>query len=185
MTLDYPPRSVCLFCGHKDGNDPAYRAEALSLGQDLAKRGWTLIYGGGGQGLMGAAADGALDADGHVVGVIPQFLMELEAAHGRASEMVVCNHFDERKKIMFERSDAVVVLPGGFGTADELFEIITQRQLERLSHPIILVNVKGYFDPWIAMIEKCVSEGFAFEDNLSLFQTAPNAASALDLLERS
>ncbi|HJQ57127.1 MAG TPA: TIGR00730 family Rossman fold protein [Vineibacter sp.] len=156
-----PPRAVCVFCGSSAGRDPAYAAEAQRFGRLLARHQIGLVYGGGAVGLMGAVADGALADGGTVVGVIPRFLLRAEVGHERLSERIVVETMHERKMTMFERSDAFVVLPGGVGTLEELFEILSWRTLALHGKPMVVVEVDGYWEPLRALIERCVTTGFA------------------------
>lgn len=162
-------RSLCVFCGSRHGKRPEYTAAARAFGQALAERGITLVYGGGNVGLMGEVADAALQAGGRVVGVIPEFLRAKEVAHTGLSELIVTDSMHSRKAHMASLSDAFVALPGGLGTFDELFEILTWAQLGIHAKPVGLLNVDGFFDPLLAMTRHAVDEGFAKEENLSLF----------------
>lgn len=154
-------RSVCVFCGSRPGDDPVYVEEARRFGALLAQAGVGLVYGGGGLGLMGAVADGALDAGGHVVGVIPDFLIRAEAGHGRLSEPVIVETMHERKREMFERADGFVVLPGGIGTLEELFEIMSWRTLALHEKPMVMLNTQGYWTPLLDLIERVIGRRFA------------------------
>jgi uncharacterized protein (TIGR00730 family) len=152
--------SVTVFCGSKSGVRPAYRAAATALGEELGQRGLQLVYGGAGHGLMGALADAVLSRGGRVVGVIPEGLDRVEFAHPRLSERIDVASMHERKAIMADRADAFIALPGGFGTLDELFEVLTWRQLSLHRKPIGLLDVEGYFAPLIRWADTAVSEGF-------------------------
>lgn len=165
-------QSICLFCGSNKGTRAAYEQAACELGQTLAQRDIALVYGGGNVGLMGTAADAALAAGGRVIGVIPGFLREKELAHQGLSELHVTQTMHERKALMEDLSGGFVALPGGFGTYDELFEMLTWGQLSVHSKPIGLLNVDGFFDPLLAMIRHGVAEGFVAEGNLQLFVVA-------------
>lgn len=165
-------QSICLFCGSNKGTRAAYEQAACELGRTLAQRDIALVYGGGNVGLMGTAADAALGAGGRVIGVIPGFLREKELAHQGLSELHVTQTMHERKALMEDLSGGFVALPGGFGTYDELFEMLTWGQLSVHSKPIGLLNVDGFFDPLLAMIRHGVAEGFVAEGNLQLFVVA-------------
>jgi len=165
-------QSICLFCGSNKGTRAAYEQAACELGRTLAQRDIALVYGGGNVGLMGVAADAALAAGGRVIGVIPGFLREKELAHQGLSELHVTQTMHERKALMEDLSGGFVALPGGFGTYDELFEMLTWGQLSVHSKPIGLLNVDGFFDPLLAMIRHGVAEGFVAEGNLQLFVVA-------------
>lgn len=165
-------QSICLFCGSNKGTRAVYEQAACELGRTLAQRDIALVYGGGNVGLMGIAADAALAAGGRVIGVIPGFLREKELAHQGLSELHVTQTMHERKALMEDLSGGFVALPGGFGTYDELFEMLTWGQLSVHSKPIGLLNVDGFFDPLLAMIHHGVAEGFVAEGNLQLFVVA-------------
>ena len=160
---DFAPRSsaICVFCGAREGDDEAYREAADTFGREIAARDITLVYGGGNIGLMGVLADAALDAGGRVVGVIPDFLVLREVVHPGLTETVVVEDLFERKALMIERADAFVALPGGIGTYDEVLEVIAWRQLRQLRQPIGLLDVSGYFQPWLRLLEHTVERGFA------------------------
>lgn len=153
-------KQVCIFCGSYPGTQPVYMTAAHAMGMGLAKRNLGLVYGGGRVGLMGAVADGALAGSGKVTGVIPQSLVDRELAHTGLSELRVVASMHQRKAMMAEIADAFIALPGGFGTLDELFEIITWAQLGIHNKPVALLNIKGYFDPLVHFIEHMATEGF-------------------------
>ncbi|SCK23514.1 TIGR00730 family Rossman fold protein [Vogesella sp. LIG4] len=165
-------QSICLFCGSNSGGNPAYAEAARDLGGELAARDITLVYGGGNIGLMGIAADAALAAGGRVIGVIPGFLRDKEVAHDGLSELHITQTMHERKALMEDLSGGFIALPGGFGTYDELFEMLTWGQLSVHQKPIGLLNVAGFFDPLLAMVQHGVREGFIHEANLALFVVA-------------
>ena len=167
-------QSICLFCGSNKGSRAAYEQAAVELGRSLAQRDIALVYGGGNVGLMGAAADAALAAGGRVIGVIPGFLREKELAHQGLTELHVTQTMHERKALMEDLSGGFIALPGGFGTYDELFEMLTWGQLSVHSKPIGLLNVDGFFDSLLAMVRHSVAEGFVAESNLQLFVVADN-----------
>ena len=162
------PSSVCVFCGARFGTDPAGREVAQRLGELLAQEGITMVYGGGGVGLMGLVANAALKAGGKVVGIIPRFLLQREAGHPALTETVVVETMHERKLAMFERSDAFVVLPGGIGTLEELFEVLSWRTLGLHTKPIVIVDQGGYWQPLAALLRSCVEGGFADRSHLDL-----------------
>ncbi|MBI1282459.1 MAG: TIGR00730 family Rossman fold protein [Anaerolineaceae bacterium] len=153
-------KQVCIFCGSYTGTQPMYAAAAHAMGMGLAQRGLGLVYGGGRVGLMGAVADGTLVGGGKVTGIIPQSLVDRELAHVGLSELHVVASMHQRKALMAEIADAFVAMPGGFGTLDELFEIITWAQLGFHNKPIALLNIGGYFDPLRTFIDHMVTEGF-------------------------
>ena len=152
-------KRICVFCGSSSGNREIYVAKARELGQSMAAKGIDLVYGAGGIGLMGAVADAVIEAKGEVLGVIPYALATKERAHP-AANMRVVNTMHERKAMMAELSDAFIALPGGFGTFEELLETITWGQLGIHQKPIGLLNVAGYYDPLLEMIDRAVKEGF-------------------------
>jgi len=158
--------SICVFCGSQSGRDPRYEASARRLGAALAARGLRLVYGGGRWGMMGSLAQAALDHGGHVVGVIPRFLSTRDVMHDGLSDRRIVSDLFERKSVMIELADAFVALPGGLGTADELLEVITWTQLHELDKPIGVRNVGSYFDPWFAVIDHIIREGFAAPDHV-------------------
>ncbi len=158
--------AICVFCGSNAGNNPAFVQAAREVGAELGKRKLTLVYGGGGKGMMGAVADGALQAGGKVISIIPHWLVEKEAAHQGVTEMIRVDTMLERKQRMVELADAFVVLPGGLGTLDELFEIATWSQLaaDGKGKPQGILNVAGYYDPIVAWLTLAVAEGFISSD---------------------
>jgi uncharacterized protein (TIGR00730 family) len=164
------PTSVCVYCGSSTGNHPRYRDAAETLGREIAENGLRLVYGGGGVGLMGVLCDSVIRHGGKVTGIIPGFLREREAHRGGLDELFVVESMHERKQMMFERADAFVILPGGFGTLDELFEMVTWRQLDLHDKPIVLVNVAGYWDPLLGLVKRQVDEGFVRPRHLDLLQ---------------
>ncbi len=153
-------KAVTVFGGAAPGHDPVCRETATALGRGLAEAGIAVIYGGGGIGMMGAVADGALAAGGQVIGIIPDFLARREMAQTNVSELIVTDSMHSRKRRMFEMSDAFVTLPGGLGTLDETFEIITWRQLDLHEKPVIICDVGGWAQPLLALIESLIEQGF-------------------------
>ena len=154
-------RSVCVFCGSRPGADPAHAHAANELGGALAAAGLRLVYGAGEVGLMGAVARAAAAAGGRTLGVIPAHLVPREARGRPPADAVVTETMHERKKVMFMNADAIVALPGGPGTLDELFEVLTWRQLGLHAKPVLLLNVSGYWDPLLALLASVVGGGFA------------------------
>jgi uncharacterized protein (TIGR00730 family) len=152
--------SVCVYCGSRSGLDPAYRAAARDVGTQIGRMGAQLVYGGGHAGLMGVVADAALAAGAPVVGVIPQALMARELGHAGITQLHVVETMHERKRMMAERSDAFVALPGGIGTLEELFEVWTWRQLGYHDKPLGLLNTGGYFDRLLAFLGETEAQGF-------------------------
>jgi len=176
-------RRVCAFCGSNVGSDPAYRDAARELGEEIVRRGWALVYGGGRVGLMGVLADAALTAGGEVVGVIPEMLATKELLHTGATQMHVAPGMHARKALMEELADAFVALPGGFGTFEELLEIITWAQLGLHTKPIGLLNVRGFYDGLIGVFDHAIAEGFIKEKHRGLVVAARTAAELLNRLE--
>lgn len=155
------PKSVCVYCGSRPGRRPAYAAAAAATGAMLSANGWRLVYGAGDVGLMGEVARAAQASGGAAMGVIPTHLLAREQGRRDLSTFVVTETMHERKKVMFMNSDAVVVLPGGAGSLDELFEVLTWRQLGLHAKPIFLLNTEGYWAPILAAVDQIVAEGFA------------------------
>ena len=153
-------KSICVYCGSNAGNRPIYAERAVALGQRIAHEGLALIYGGGNVGLMGLAADAALAAGGEVIGVIPEQLVTWEVAHKGVSRLEVVANMHERKMRMFDLSDAFVALPGGFGTLDEMFEMLTWRQLGIGDKPCAFLDVDDFYAPLLQMIDRMVAERF-------------------------
>lgn len=154
-------RSVCVFCGARSGVQPIFEQEATAVGQMLADHGWRLVYGAGDVGLMGATARAAQEAGGKTFGVIPEHLMQAEVGKADLSELIVTATMHERKELMFKNSNAIIVLPGGAGTLDEFFEVLTWRQLGLHEKPIFLLNTEDFWQPLIQMLGHLIAEGFA------------------------
>lgn len=178
------PISACLFCGSRTGNDPAYMAAARTLGEALAARGHRLVYGAGDVGLMGEAARAAQLAGGKVTGVIPQHLVDLEVGKSDLDEYLVTDNMHQRKMAMFERSQAVIALPGGPGTLDELIEVLTWRQLGLHAKPVVVLSVNGYWKPLLALLEHMIGRGFADRSFLDFLEVEAEAEAAVRTLER-
>jgi uncharacterized protein (TIGR00730 family) len=174
-------KHICVFCGSYSGNHPIYLETTQAIGKGIAQSGYTLVYGGGKVGLMGAVADAALAAGGAVVGVMPKALVDKELAHTGLTELHVVDSMHTRKAMMAERADAFITLPGGFGTLDELFEIITWLQLGFHRKPIALLNMEGYFDPIIELIEHMAGAGFIKPEHRQVVMVSPSPE---DLLSR-
>ena len=178
-------RSVCVYCGSSGAVDQRYRTAAEEIGRSLAMAGIALVFGGGRIGLMGIAADAALAAGGQVIGVIPAALRDAELAHQNVSELVVVDTMHDRKRVMAERADAFAVLPGGIGTLDEAFEMLTWRQLGLHDKPIFLVDVAGYWQPLRALLDHIVEQRFAKSLVPRLVEIGPNVAALMAALERA
>jgi uncharacterized protein (TIGR00730 family) len=156
-------KSICVYCGSRPGGNPAYMAAGRDLGKEMAEYGLRLIYGGGTKGIMGAVASGVLSAGGHVTGIIPEFLIDMEATRhslGQLNELIVTPDMHARKHMMFERSDAFVALPGGIGTLEEIVEIMTWAQLARHEKPMVFANIDGFWDPMMELLKHMTDEGF-------------------------
>lgn len=178
-------KSVCVYCGSRFGADPAYRKAAAELGQALAANAWRLVYGAGDVGLMGEVAQATQAAGGATFGVIPTHLFEREVGKRDLSTFIVTETMHERKKVMYMNADAIVVLPGGAGSLDEFFEVLTWRQLGLHRKPIYLLNVAGYWDKLIALTEHVVDEGFADQTLLDFTTVVPDVATLTTLLKDS
>ncbi len=164
--------SIAVFCGANTGFDPAYAAAAREIGQTFAEQKILTVYGAGNVGLMGVLADAALEAGGKVLGVIPDFLKEKEVCHTGLTELIVTRTMHERKQVMAERSDGFIILPGGFGTLDEFFEILTWRQLRLHNKPIGILDVGGFYQHLLAHVRLMWEKGLLRESNLRLFCVA-------------
>lgn len=173
-------RRVCVFCGSSPGADPGYAALARRTGALLAGRGLTLVYGGGGIGLMGALADAALAAGGHVIGVIPEALATREVAHAGLPDLRVVPSMHARKALMAELADAFMALPGGLGTFEELFEILTWAQLGLHAKPCGVVNAYGYYDPLVALLDRAEVAGFIRPEHRALVLVEDGPEALLD-----
>jgi uncharacterized protein (TIGR00730 family) len=178
-------KSVCVYCGSSSQVDQRYRDAAVALGALLARQRVTLVYGGGRVGLMGLMADACLQAGGTVVGVIPEFLRRYEVGHGAVTELVVVDNMHQRKQAMFDRSDGFAVLPGGLGTLDETFEILTWKQLRLHDKPIALVDVGGYWQPFTALFDHVIRENFARPEMRELLTVVDSVDDLLPALERA
>jgi len=176
--------SVCVFCGSSVGADPAYMATARRTGEVLASQGVTLVFGGGGVGLMGQVADAALMAGGKVIGVIPELLVRKELGHAALTELRVVKTMHERKQSMADLSDAFMALPGGFGTFEEFCEILTWAQLGLHSKPCGLLNAKGYYDKLLAMFDHAVQEQFVHPRYRGLILTEDDPARLLEEMRK-
>jgi uncharacterized protein (TIGR00730 family) len=177
------PMRVCVYCGSSSGHDPRFVAAARALGTALAEAGIGVIYGGGRVGLMGTVADAALAAGGEVIGIIPRFLEEREIAHAGVDLRVV-ESMHERKALMAELAHAFVALPGGFGTFEEFFEIVTWVQLGLAGAPCIVADVDGYYAPLIALIDGAVAAGFISAQNRAIVEAFPTVEAVVERLRR-
>ena len=176
-------KSICVFCGSRAGDDPAFVADATTLGAGIAARDWRLVYGAGDVGLMGTVANAAQKAGGDTFGVIPAHLVAWEVGKTDLTRYIVTETMHERKKVMFMNCDAVVVLPGGAGSLDELFEVLTWRQLGLHEKPIVVVNTADYWSPLKDLLDNVTSRGFAEPSLLEFLTWAQDADGALAALD--
>ena len=182
MTEQAKGKNIAVFCASAEGVRPEYRAAAEQLGRTLAEHGVGLIYGGARVGLMGAVADSALAAGGHVTGVIPHVLVDLEIAHQGISELHVTSTMHTRKALMAEKADAFFILPGGYGTLEEMFEVLAWQTLKIHSKPVVLLNVAGFYDTMLEFLDVCDREGM-LRGNRGILLVAKTADEALKLAE--
>lgn len=171
---------ISVFCGSSSGNEDIFIKQATILGQTIAQRGYGIVYGGARVGLMGAVADGALSQGGEVIGVIPGFLQKKELEHKNLTRLHIVETMHERKALMNELSDSVIALPGGYGTMEELFEMLTWAQLAIHKKPIGLLNIDGFYDPLIMMSQRMMEKGFLKEEYKSLLIEANTSELLLD-----
>jgi len=176
-------RSVCVFCGSNPGHDPVYAAGARAMGAEIAKRGLTLVYGGGAVGLMGIVANAALDAGGEVHGVIPKALRDKEIGHIGLTRLEIVDTMHTRKARMAELSDGFIAMPGGIGTFEELFEIWTWGQLGIHAKPLALLNVAGFYDPLAVFLDRTTEEGFLKPNHRAMVMTDTEPATLLDRMQ--
>jgi len=176
-------QSVCVFCGSSHGFAPEYELTAKEMGRAIALRGWTLIYGGGNVGLMGVVADAALAAGGKVIGVIPEALLARELGHRGVTQLRVVNTMHERKAMMADLADAFVALPGGIGTFEEFFEVLTWAQLGIHHKPCGLLNTRGYYQPVMDLLKNAVTEGFLRAEHQQMVLKAEQVEELLAQLE--
>lgn len=173
------PTAICVYCGSSDGDDSIYRDQARAFGTLLAQNHIRLVYGGGGHGLMGAVARGVMEAGGEVIGIIPHFLEQREHMLTSITDLQVVPDMHERKLRMMRAADAFVVLPGGIGTLEELFEVLTWKQLDLHDKPIVIANIAGYWDPLLATLDQIMARRFAAATVRDLYGVAPTLADIL------
>jgi uncharacterized protein (TIGR00730 family) len=174
--------SLAVFCGSKSGNNPLFQEQAAQLGKLLAQKNISLIYGGGNKGIMGAVANATLENNGTVIGIIPEVLLAWEAQHTGITELIVVDNMHTRKKMLYEKCDAAIILPGGFGTLDELFEMLTWNQLNIHNKKIFILNSAGFYNHLIAHAQQMQQEGFLYdkvEDRLTVLSTPDELAEYL------
>lgn len=174
--------SVCVYCGSRVGTDPTHKASATRLGQALGEAGIQVVYGGGRIGLMGVVADACMAAGGKVVGIIPEHLHDHEVGHHGVTDLRIVANMHERKNLMFELSDAFITLPGGIGSMDETFEIITWKQLRLHDKPIIVVNERGYWTPFLNVVDHIIANDFASPSIRELFTVVDDIEAVLPAL---
>lgn len=179
-----PLSSVCIYCGSSDLVAHNYKQAAQNIGSEIAKRGLRLVYGGGHVGLMGIVADAALSSGGIVTGIIPEHIKNKEVQHDGLTELLVVPDMHTRKRMMIDRADAFIILPGGLGTLDESFEILTWKKLKLHDKPIIIFNQNGFWDEMLALIKKTVSEAFSQPPDLSLYEEVRTEEELLALLNK-
>lgn len=168
------PLSLCVYCGSRPGRNPAYEQSAKALGAAIASNGWRLVYGAGDVGLMGAVAEAAIAGGAETLGVIPTHLLAREAPQNRYTQRIITETMHERKKVMFMNADAVAVLPGGAGSLDEFFEVLTWAQLGLHAKPVFLLNTEGYWTPLIRLVDHVIAEGFAESSLMDLVEVVPD-----------
>ncbi|KIC64720.1 LOG family protein [Chryseobacterium taiwanense] len=175
-------KSITVFCGSSFGSDDVFKEQATLLGQTLAKQDIQLIYGGADVGLMGAVADGALHSGGKVIGILPHFLQSKEIAHKQLTELILVETMHERKTKMNDLCDGVIVLPGGYGTLEEFFEMITWAQLGLHKKPIVLLNIDGFYDDLIKLVQTMVDKGFLKQINREMLLISDNIDEVLEMM---
>ena len=173
---------VCVFCASSQQSDPKYRHHARQLGELLAKKGYKVIFGGGRIGSMGALAEGVLSQSGDITGIIPEFL---EVHHSEVKETIWVDSMRERKRLMLEKSDAIIGLPGGSGTLEELMETITLKRLGQYVKPIVMINTGGAFDPLQELLERCISEKFMQEKHREMWSFVEHPEAAIEAVENA
>jgi uncharacterized protein (TIGR00730 family) len=176
-------RSLCVYCGSSGRGRESHHEAARRLGRLMAEAGVRLVYGGGRIGLMGQVADAVLEGGGEVFGIIPRFLDQVEVGHSGVSQMIVTENMHERKERMAELSDAFVILPGGLGTLDETFEILTWKQLQLHDKPVVVADIDGYWQPLVGLIDRLVEENYARPEHRELFRVVASVDEVLPALE--
>ncbi|MEN9701675.1 MAG: hypothetical protein RIR55_1001 [Bacteroidota bacterium] len=174
--------AVTIFCGSKPGNDPAFVNDAHNLGKMLAEKGVTIVYGGGNKGIMGTIANASLDNEGKVIGIIPKVLIEWEAQHTGLSELIVTDSMHSRKLLLYEKCDAAIILPGGMGTMDELFEMLTWNNLGIHEKKVFVLNTNGYYNALIQLLDTMDQQGFMYDNWRSRVIVCDSIESIMDVL---
>lgn len=183
MSMITKIRTLCVYCGSSSRGRESHHAAATRLGQIMAENGIRLVYGGGRIGMMGLVADAVLEGGGEVVGIIPEFLDQVEVGHSGVTNLIVTANMHERKEKMAEMSDAFLILPGGLGTLDETFEILTWKQLQLHDKPFIIADIDGYWKPLVSLIDDMIEENYARPENRELFTVIENIEDVLPALE--
>lgn len=176
-------KSIVVFCGSSEGNEPEFSSDAYALGKVLAERKITMVYGGAKIGIMGQVAQGALEANGKVIGVIPEFLKTREVYHRSLTELIITQNMHERKLKMHELSEGIIMLPGGFGTLEEFFEMLTWGQLGLHQYPIGILNTNGFYDDLLKMMKSLVDKGFVKKLNFDMILVDTSIAGLLQKME--
>ena len=176
--------SICVFCGSRSGDSPDYIIQAETLGNLIAHQNWRLVYGAGNSGMMGAVANATQRGHAKTFGVIPHHLVQREVGKTDLDNYIITDNMHERKKLMFTNSDAIVLLPGGPGSLDEFFEVLTWAQLEVHKKPIVVINVENYWDPLFSLIDHTVSKGFADSSLQKMFKITETAKEAVEYLKK-
>lgn len=179
-----PLNAICIFCASANGADPAFLTAAKQTGQLLAEKNIALIYGGAKVGLMGAVADSAMQNGGRVLGVIPHVLVDLEVAHNGCTELHVVETMHQRKALMGEKADAFLILPGGFGTLEEMFEVLTWQVLKLHTKPVCLLNTNGFYNTLLAFLDHCVAQGVLKQKNRDIILVADTVEQAIEMLQQ-
>ena len=183
--MDTRKPSICVFCGSSHGSRPQYGDAARRLGNLIGEKGFSLVFGGGNVGLMGEVARSAHTAGAPILGVLPTFLKHLEQPLKTAEELIIVPDMQQRKAIMLERSDAFIALPGGLGTFDEIFEVLSTAQLQVHKKPMVLIDSEGYFSTFVPLIARIVREGFAIRSIENFFDILPTPDAAIDFVNAS
>jgi len=178
-------KHLCIFCGSSKGNDPVYENSALELAEIIVNEGLTMVYGGGSIGIMGVLADKILSMNGKVIGVIPRFLYDLEVGHDNVTELIIVESMHERKQKMAEISDGFLALPGGFGTLEEMGEILTWIQLKLIRKPIGLLNINGFYDQFLDMLDNMVAAGFLKKNNRDILLSSNDPENIINIIKNA
>lgn len=178
-------KHLCIFCGSSKGNDPVYEKTAEELAEIIVDEGLTMVYGGGSIGIMGVLADKILSMNGKVIGVIPRFLYDLEVGHDNVTELIIVESMHERKQRMAEISDGFLALPGGFGTLEEMGEILTWIQLKLIRKPIGLLNINGFYDQFLNMLDNMVASGFLKKNNREILLSSNSPSVIIDIIKNA